>query len=379
MKAFFFKIATFFFINSIIVCWLAGSDLFAASPSPALLKARQEAETKGFIFETSRDEIVAKAKKEGRMRALSSLETETIKVMAAAFKAEYPFLDVHVEETTGTEAIQRFILEMKTGRAKGWDGTHVSTDFYNEFPPYLKKFDILGMATHGVLRIPAQIVDPANRNIIAVTSGIQVVAFSKKLIAPEKVPDSWEDFLKPEFKGRKFVADVRPTEIAALVPAWGLERTLDFARKLAAQQPIWVRGATRTLTVMAAGEYALFIGPGFHTAMRAVEKDPAGTLGYKILEPVPTRLTEAAAVLNTSEHPYAALLWLEFQASPQGQRIADKHEPYGASVFVPGSTLEKLTKGKKFSLVNWDHFTRMSDYQAKVVEAYGFPKVDKGR
>lgn len=352
--------------------------LWAASSSD-LAQAKKEAEAKGLIFELSRDEIVAKAKREGKMRALSSMETQTIKAMAEAFKAEYPFLDVQVVETTGTEAIQRFILEMKAGGAKGWDATHISTDFYNEFPPYLKKFDILGMAKHGVVRIPTQIIDPVNRTIIAVTSGIQVVAYNRKLLSAESVPVTWEDFLKPEHKGRKFVADIRPTEIAALAPAWGLERTLDFARRIASQEPIWVRGATRTLTAMAAGEYSLFIGPGFHTVMRAQAKDPTKSLDLRIVEPVPTRLTEAVGVLNTAEHPYAALLWLEFQASPKGQKIADEHEPYGASVFVPDSTLEKRTRGKKLSLVNWDHFTRMRDYQGKVVEAYGFPKAVKGK
>jgi hypothetical protein len=38
--------------------------------------------------------------------------------------------------------------------------------------------------------------------------------------------------------------------------------------------------------------------------------------------------------------------------------------------------LEKLIRGKKLSLVAWDHGTKMQDYQRKVVEAYGFPKAE---
>ena len=57
------------------------------------------------------------------------------------------------------------------------------------------------------------------------------VTYNKNLIAREKTPETWEDYLKPEFKGKKIMLDIRPTEIAALVPAWGLEKTLDFARK----------------------------------------------------------------------------------------------------------------------------------------------------
>jgi ABC-type glycerol-3-phosphate transport system substrate-binding protein len=364
------------FLCALQLLWGAGTA-FSASPTAALLKAKQEAETKGYIFETSRDEIIARAKKEGRMRALSSLESSTIKAMAEAFRSEYPFLNVHVEELTGTDANQRFILEMKAGRATNWDAAHIATDHYNDYPPYLKKFDILGMALNGALGIPTKIIDPVNRNVIASTSALQVVAYNKKLIAAEKVPDAWDDFLKPEFQGKKFVADIRPTEIAALVPAWSFEKTIEFARRLAAQQPVWVRGGTRMLTAITLGEYALFIGPNYHTVKRAQAKDPTRSLELKIIEPVPTRLSDATGVLATAPNPYAALLWLEFLASPRGQKLADEHEPFGASVFIANFAQEQSTRGKKLSVVDWNHFTKMQEYQAKIIEAYGFPKAER--
>ena len=361
----------------IAACWLLPSQALAAAAGAPPPKAKQDAVAKGYIFETSRDEIVAKAKSEGKLRALSSLEPQTIKALSAAFKAEYPFLNVYVEELTGTDANQRFILEMKSGRATNWDAAHISTDQYNEYPPYLKKFDVLGMAQQGVLRVPTQLVDPANRNIVAPTSALQVLAYNKKLISTDKTPDAWEDFLKPEFKGKKFVADIRPTEIAALVPAWGLENTLEFARRLAGQQPVWVRGGSRTLTAVTLGEYSLVLGPNYHTVKRAQAKDPAGSLDLKLLEPVPTRLSDATGVFAAAPNPYAALLWLEFLASPKGQKIADETEPFGASVFVPGFTQEQATRGKKLSVVDWNHFSKMPEYQNKVVEAYGFPKAER--
>ncbi len=58
------------------------------------------------------------------------------------------------------------------------------------------------MAKQGVLQIPTEIIDPVNGNIVSLASTIHCVAYNKNLIAPEKVPHSWEDFLKLEFKGR---------------------------------------------------------------------------------------------------------------------------------------------------------------------------------
>ncbi|MFH1560190.1 MAG: ABC transporter substrate-binding protein [Chloroflexota bacterium] len=344
----------------------------AATPTPSpLLKAKQEAEARGYIFETSHDDIVAKAKAEGKMRVLSGFSD--YKGMESAFKADYPFLDVYVEEITGTEAAQRFIMELKSGTAKGWDASHLSLEIYSEYQPHLSKFDILGMAQQGVLSIAVAIIDPVNRNVAAPGSSIRVVAYNKNLIAADKVPNTWEDFLKPEFKGRKFVADIRPDDMAFLVPAWGLDKTVDFARKIALQEPVWARGASKVVTSMNAGEYALSVLMGFDKIKRTQDKDPTGSLVYKIVEPVPAALRDPSGVLLTADHPYAGLLWIEFAATPNGQKVLDETEPYGGSIFVPGSALEGVIRGKELSLVEWDLYPKIGEYGKKIVEAYGFP------
>ena len=140
--------------------------------------------------------------------------------------------------------------------------------------------------------------------------------------------------------------DLRHIDVSALVPAWGLEKTLDFARKIAAQKPVWARGNVRVLTAMLAGEHALHFGPNFDSILRAREKDPSEVLAYKLIEPVPVRLNEAQSVLSTAENPYAALLWLEFVASPAGQTILDEDGPYEASFLFRELSKRKLCAGK---------------------------------
>jgi ABC-type Fe3+ transport system substrate-binding protein len=233
------------------------------------------------------------------------------------------------------------------------------------------------MAKSGVLDIPAQMVDPTNRNVVAILGRIQVVAYNKKLIPAERVPDKWEDFLKPEFKGKKFLADVRPQEVAALVPAWGLEKTLDFARKLAAQNPVWFRGGTRYLASLDAGEYAVYFGVNYDSVRTLQLKSPTKNVDYKVVEPIPTRVSEETSVPKTAENPHAALLWIEFLASPEGQKIIDKHKPGSASLFSPASILSAETSGKRLSVVQLGEHTKMEGWQEKVLEAYGFPKADK--
>ena len=348
------------------------SMVFGAAASAALQKARQESEAKGFIFETTNDEIIGKAKKEGRLRVLTSLDIDALKPVAAAFKKRYPFIDLRVEEIAGTDTYQRMLLEMKTGTASGWDVIHVTTDFYDDYFPYLKKFDVLGMAQQGVLQIPTGMIDPVNRNIVAYTTNTQIVAYNKNLISEDKIPNNWEDFLKPEFKGRKFLLDIRPQEVANLVPVWGLEKTLQFAKAIAAQNPIWIRGHARAIAAMAAGEYAMLLGANLNSTKRAMDKDRAGVLAYKVVQPVPIRIANPEAIYMKSLSPYASLLWLEFVGGPEAQKIID-HDLKG-SVFFPGTTPYQLTQGTKVSLVAWEHAPQLEELQKKVFEAYGFPK-----
>jgi iron(III) transport system substrate-binding protein len=342
-------------------------------------KEKKEAEGKGYTFSADRNEIVAQAKKEGRLRVLAEMEPPNIKASTAAFMKKYPFINLYVEEITATDQYQRNLLELKSGRGKDWDLLSVSIDFYSEYLPFLAKIDLLGMAEQGVIQIPRSMIDVKNRNVVAFFSRFQVTAYNKNLVPADRVPRTWEDLLKPEFKRRKFAADIRPTEIAGLVPAWGLERTLDYARKVAAQQPIWVRGGSRTLTSMAAGEIPMMIGPNYTAVKRAQTKDPSGALQYVTLEPVPVRLTVAEGIHAASQNPNAALLWLEWMASAEAQKLADEHEPLASSVYVRGGAVEQELKGKKLSVVSWEHHQNMEKWQTQVFEAYGFPKEEAKR
>ena len=360
----------------LVASWMEALSAFgAAGPSPSLLKAKQEAEAKGYIFFSSHDEIVAQAKKEGRLHVLSSTEQEVLNASAEAFKKKYPFINVRCEEVGGTETYQRMLQEMKAGVAK-WDVNYVAFDNYEDYVPYQKKYDLLGMAQHGVLKIVPDLVDPVNSHIVALGGHFQAVAYNKQLIAPDRVPDTWEGFLRPEFRDRKIATDVRAVMFAALVPAWGLEKTVDFARKLASQKPIWLRGVSRIINSVKAGEMPIGLGLNGSSILREVKKDVTGSLALKIVDPVPARLAGSEAILAAAPNPHAALLWLEFQASPEGQKVRDEVN-LNASFLTPGSGQAELIRGKRVSLLGYKHYREMGRYQEEVVKAFGFPRAEK--
>lgn len=370
-----------------VILFLGGLSLalsgytYAASGSSALEKAKTQAESMGYSFIANHDEILAGAKREAKLRVLNTFDGETTNQMIKAFNEKYPFIAVEAQEVTGTDGAQRFLLELQAGAVKDWDIFHLPRDFFNKFTPHAKKIDLLGMAQQRILAIPVKMIDPKSRNVMAPASAIQAVAYNKKLISAERVPNTWEDFLKPEFKGRKFMMDIRPHGFGSMAAGVGIEWVQNYARKLKEQEPIWVRGYSRTLTAIAAGEYALHQQANFHSCMQVAEKDPTKSIVCKVIEPVPVRLSEEEGILQNAPRPHAALLWLEFQASPTGQKIIDKYEPLKSSIYAPGSELEKITRGKKLVVGDWSAYDNIDRWVEMTVEAFGFPKAEslKGR
>jgi len=99
---------------------LAGAASAATATAVGLQKAKQAAEAKGFAFISNREEILSSAKKEGKVRVQSSLDPNTFKPLVASFKKKYPFADIEIQELTGTDAAQRYLLELKAGAGKDW-------------------------------------------------------------------------------------------------------------------------------------------------------------------------------------------------------------------------------------------------------------------
>jgi ABC-type glycerol-3-phosphate transport system substrate-binding protein len=143
-------------LATIVYLFLAAQPFAGAAQAPAagaagVQKAKQAAEAKGFAFIANRDEILNAAKKEGKVRVQSSLDPNTYKPLAESFKKKYPFADIEIQELTGTDTAQRFLLELKAGTVKERDTLHLPEDFYTDYAPYAKKLDLLGMAEQKIL------------------------------------------------------------------------------------------------------------------------------------------------------------------------------------------------------------------------------------
>jgi len=360
------------------------SPAVAVAASVDLITAKREAEAKGFIFEVNHDIIVEQAKKEGgTIRVISSLEPAVFPHMIASFNKKYPFLRATMTETTGGEESAQLILTVKRGGIPEFDLSHVSGASYDEWMPHGKKFDIRGMAGHGILGIPPKMADPKNQYVVVLSHHVMVVAFNKSLISSDKLPSTWEGFLRPEFKDQKFIVDLRPTLFVAFAACpeagMGEEWMVNFAKKISAQNPVIMKGHPRALTSIVAGEHAVHSGTMYNNVLRIQKKDPQKVLDYKIVEPVPVRSTEPQMVLARARNPYSALLFLEHEASREGQAVIDEYEPVKASIYSPGSAPARLVEGKRVCVGTDADYATVARRTEMAIKALGFPRAEENK
>lgn len=341
-----------------------------------LLSHNAGAAQESYLTIGSREEIIAKAKKEGKLNSISSLDAGTFKPMMQSFAKKYPFIEVRMQEIGGPEALQRFLLEMKAGTVKDIDASEASSEFYNEFAAHAMKLDILAMAQKGILGINPKMVDPDYRNVVSVATTICSIAYNKNRLAANAVPEKWEDFLKPEFKGRKFIADIRPQCMASMIAGMGEEWVVKYARQIKEQEPVWLRGNARAMGALASGEQALHQMTFYGSCVDAAKKDPTQSMVCKVLEPTPVLLRENQFVLKSAPHPHTALLFIEHMASREGQKVIDDFEPIKSSIYADGE-VSKLTKGKKLAVNDHRTFQNTPKWMKLVVDAYGLPRAEK--
>lgn len=378
----------------------APDDLSAVDDStlsPEVAKAAAKAEELGLRFATSREEIMAGAEAEGALDAIWSLGTED----AAAdyldlFSESEP--SVEIGEITGmssTEERQRFLLELEAGAPPGVGYLYLATEVYSELAS-LCDWDIYGMAEAGILDIPLEVIDPVERTIVSSGSAPGVFAYNIDAFADRELPTSWEDLLKPEYSresGFNMLGDIRNTVTSSMVPAWGLDRLLEYWEDFAAQDPIWVTNAGTPVVQMDQGEYDAMPFVSLHSIWaRMTDAPPNGiidggtegsSMGVHFIEPVPIRLTDTHCVTNDEMNstPYSALLFMEWEVSEAGQSIRESHEngkPWESQYHLdyPGGVNDVLESlgGLEPSIVTFDDLRHQGEYIEELSRVAGLPQ-----
>lgn len=337
-----------------------------------LLAATAAAAVKG--VGGSLDEIVALAKKEGKVRLCSSDPDERdVDKFFASFRQKYPGVAVEYTRCRGVESRERILSELLGGQID-YDLLHVSS----ELVPKFKKAGVLAgpFDWKSMFNIRDAFISP-DRHLVAAGSSTDVILYNAKQVPKERIPRDWTDCLDPYWRG-KFIVETRANTFTGLYPHWGKEKLLDYARKLAENKPVWARGNTEAMNKVIAGEYPMMCGAYLSSALRALSRDPAAPLGIAVPKEVPSNLFATFAVIKGCRNPNAAVLLAGFLASDEGQksyRLIFRDSPYDEE-----STTAKLIRDAKAKILftGWDYTPEQENEVLRWIrEAWGLPAARK--
>ena len=290
------------------------------------------------------------------------------KKFVKAFEKEYPDIKVSYVRAHGGQAMERLMRELGTGTTS-FDVVQIHNDYVQEF---LKIKAMRKIDWRGYNIVPQFIM--RDSHFLGTFMLGYVFVYNTNLVKKEEAPRTWDDFLDPKWKG-KFVVDSRPSAFTFLASTWGKEKVLDYAEKLGKNKPIFVRGQTKAITLMAAGDHMISATAYLSSGVTVVEK--GGPIAWNVPDTIPLQLTYFG-ILNDAKHPNASKVFLGWLGN-KGYKLMDKVN-WGRSAPYGGTRTEREFKGKTLAFPPSDK--QIPDRQAfvkQVLQKLGVKKQKKSK
>ena len=144
------------------------------------------------------------------------------------------------------------------------------------------------------------------------------VAYNTKLVRREDLPNTYEGFLDPKWKGRLGIEASDIVWFAGIVKFWGYDRGMKFFNGLAAMNPDVRTGHTLLTQLVAAGEVP--VGLTIYSSGVIPHKRTGAPIDWVPIEPVIGQPLGIGLAKN-APHPHAALLFADFVLSQEGQEL----------------------------------------------------------
>ena len=256
--------------------------------------------------------LEAEAKREGTVVLYSTMTLDDAAPLLAGFEKKYA-IKVNMWRAFNQKLIQRSLAEARAGQ--------YPVDVYEGNGPALEI-----MHREGLLEkfySPAFADIPPNafpRHGYYAPDNLlfTVMGYNTRLVKPEDLPKTYEDLLNPKWRGKLGIESSNVAWFMGVAKAMGEAKGLEYFRKLAAMHPQVRSGHTLLTELMSAGEIPVVVTLYNQGVDRAKAK--GAPVAWQALQPAFGRV-DGIAVAKRAPHPHAALLFIDFVLSPEGQQI----------------------------------------------------------
>ena len=262
-------------------------------------------------------DLIAAARKEGKLSYYSALELNVAERLAKAFEAKYPDISVRVERSGAERIFQRIAQEQGSGInavdvANSTDPAHY-LDWKGKdwLAPYLPE----DVAKH----FPADQVDPDGTYATA-CGWIEAIGYNTSLVKPEEAPKSYADLLDPKWLGK--IVKAHPGYSGAIMTAtFVLSRELGWSyfEKLAQQKVLQVQSAADPPRKLLLGERAVMADGNDYNLLLLKEQGKSVEVVYAS-EGSPLIIVPSG-VFRNAPNPNAARLFQSFFFSAEAQQL----------------------------------------------------------
>ena len=201
--------------------------------------------------------LIEAAKKEGKVVAYGSLESDTVEAIRKAFQKKTG-IEMEYWRASATKVMDRAMTEYRAGRPL----FDVILTNDNPLQIMFKEGIFAKYDSPSAKDFPKDAIDPnlgpRYRNVII------GVVYNKGIIKPADAPKSLEDLLRPQFKGKLVMPD--PTQhttttqwVASLFKLMGKEKADKYIHDLAAMKPILVESLLPAAERVTTGETPIAI------------------------------------------------------------------------------------------------------------------------
>ena len=258
--------------------------------------------------------VIEAAKKEGELGWWSTIAQDQSQKIVEEFMKIYPFIKASYWRSGSVGIHNKVLIEARAGRPS-WDVVSQTTP---EFIHELKQKGVIAPYNSPERRHFSDDLKDKD-GFWTVTYALPTgVGFNTQQVKRDEAPRNYQDLLQPRWKGKKISVDDESYEfLVGLMQTWGRGATLEYFKKLAAQEPMIGRGNSQRTQLLAAGEFPLAIA---YTHTVEYAKAQGNSVDWVNLEPVVIKF-DGIMLGSKAAHPNAAKLFIDFILSKQGQSL----------------------------------------------------------
>ena len=178
---------------------------------------------------------------------------------------------------------------------------------------------------------------------VVTTSVIYVIIYNTSLVKEADAPKSWDDLLNPRWDG-KIGIWVRGEGQGALAATWGMDKVVDYVRKMNQLHPVLLPSTFPLAQQVAAGE--ILVGFGLnHSAQVPIRR--GAPIKVVVAEPAPIS-TLYSSVPAKAKNPSGGALVAVWLATAEGAKAYEDATDRG-NPFIPETKTHALLHGHTIS------------------------------